>query len=400
MNFKIASLALREHGLGWPRFVIDLGRLDANIARIRPIATADRLRLVVKSLPCRGLIERIMAQTGTRKLMVFHLPFLIQAVRHWPHADLLLGKPLPAAAVQAFYRFHQPQQGFDPARQLHWLVDTPARAAAHAAIARRFGTTLSVVIELDVGMHRGGVARPDQLEGLLGAIAAEHGALRLAGFMGYDAHAGKTLPWMRPLRAVGRANRRYAALLETARRLLAGDLPAEWIINGSGSPTCVLHGAESPLNELAIGSLFLKPVEFDLPQLAHFEPACWIAAPIIKRLSGVRLPHLEWLSGLSRRDTVFIYGGRWPARPEWPRGLRPSRLYGPSFNQQFFTVPKGAGPGVDEFVFFRPLQSERVLHSMGDVVVVSQRAQPIDQWSVLTHGDSALNELDSCTAAK
>ena len=382
MNFAACSSALREHGLGWPKFIIDLARLDANVARLRRSVVDQQLRLVVKSLPCPDLLARLMGALGTQRLMVFHLPFLLQVVRHWPQADIMLGKPLPAAAVSAFYRAFDVSGPFDSARALHWLVDTPARVRAYVVIARRFGVRMNVVVELDVGMHRGGAGDSEALRAVLDAIAAGKGTLALSGFMGYDAHAAKGVPWLSRKRAVAQANAVYARLVEAARAMHPGLLPERLLCNGAGSPTCVFHGADSPLTELAIGSIFLKPAEFDLPQLASFEPACWLAAPVIKRLRGVRIPFLEAISRFSRRDTLFIYGGRWPVTPCWPDGLRDSSLYGPSFNQQFLTVPRRTTVGEDDFVFFRPLQSESVMPSLGDVLAIEPDGS-LASWPVL-----------------
>lgn len=382
-DFRVWSHLLREQGLGWPKFVIERSRLQANIERIGSVATGDHLRLVVKSLPCPSLIDYLMAATGSYKLMVFHLPFLLQVTERWPEADIMLGKPLPSAAVRAYFHATRGQGRKRRSGALHWLVDTPRRVADYRQIARDFNESMDVIVELDVGMHRGGAQDAPGLKAMLEAIAASDGTLRLTGFMGYDAHAGKGVPWLSRRRAVDRSNRHYRKLLDVAHasfpELVSGDL----IINGSGSPTCVFHAAGSPLNELAIGSIFLKPAEFDLPQLIDFEPACWLAAPVIKRLKGVRIPFLESFSRWSRRDTVFIYGGRWPARPAWPPGLRDSPIYGPSFNQQFYTLPRSGPVRVDDFVFFRPLQSEAVMLALGDVLVLD--GNEIEQfWRVFS----------------
>lgn len=380
---------LVEAGIGWPRFIIDRDRLDANITAVMQQAEGERLRIVLKSLPCPKLVERIMARTASRKLMVFHLPFLIAAAERWPQADLMLGKPLPAAAVEAFYGRIGSESGFDPRRNLHWLVDTPERVRAHAAIARRHDIRMQVVVELDVGLHRGGVETAAALDALLAEIARAGDRLVLTGFMGYDAHAGKSVPWLSRRTAVERANRRYRDLVAHARAQHPGLVPDEPLLNGGGSPTFMSHGdRHSPLTEVAVGSVFVKPAEFDLPQLAPFEPACWIAAPVLKRLRGVRLPFLEWAGALSRRDTIFVYGGRWPARPCWPDGMRDSPLYGPSFNQQFMTVPRSAPVAVNEFVFLRPLQSESVMRSLGPLLVIVD-GEVADEWPVLGEAGKA-----------
>lgn len=382
-DFASWSGSLGSQGVGWPRFVLDRSRLEANIDRVRSMFERRNLRLVLKSLSSPALIDYLMERTGTRRLMAFHLPFLLQAAARWPASDIMLGKPLPIAAVESFYSRIESIPGFDHQRSLHWLVDTPQRVAAHAAIARRFGVTMQVAIELDVGMHRGGANNAEQLWTVLDAVAREPDVLRVTGFMGYDAHAGKGVPWQSRRRSVSQANARYRRLLLAARESHSLLLPDDLIINGGGSPTCVFHDqSASPLNELAIGSVFVKPAEFDLPQLVAFEPACWLAAPVIKRLAGVRIPFLEWLSALSHRDTLFIYGGRWNALPCWPEGMRESRVYGPSFNQQLLTVPRSVRVQPEDFVFFRPVQSESLMTALGDILLIDDGVI-VDEWPVL-----------------
>ena len=382
LNLADLSVALREQGLGQPRFLVDQAALQANIDCMRRIAQGERLRLVLKSLPCPRLIDHLMQAGQTRKLMVFHLPFLLQAVRCWPQADILMGKPLPEAAIRSFYQQFDGTDGFVPGKQLHWLVDTPDRVGQLANLAREIGQSLSVAVELDVGMHRGGATLPDEVEAILARISQSRGGLTLSGFMGYDAHIGKSPPWVNRSRALARANSRFRALIDATRETAPALMPKKPIINGSGSPTCVYHDESSPVNELAVGSAFLKPAEFDLPQLDEFQPACWIAAPVIKRQRGVQLPFIESLSRWSRRDMLFVYGGRWHARPAWPAGMRESRLYGSSFNQQLFTIPRSVMPGPDDFVFFRPLQSEQVMLQLGDVLLIDDQ-RIAAHWPVL-----------------
>lgn len=382
MDCERLSPGLKERGFGWPLLLIDEQALDANLEKLLRALNGRPLRLVLKSLPCTALIDRALARAGAQRLMVFDVGMLLQAVQRWPQADLLMGKPLPMAAVELFFRDLPSSCAFDPARQLHWLVDHPERAAELAAFAGGKGLTMSVAVELDIGMRRGGAAGPHELAAVLEVIRSSDGRLRLQGFMGYDAHAGKAVPWRGQQSSVGLANQRYRALLDLARRDFTELLPPGLMINGAGSPTFMFHDQRSPLNDFAVGSVLLKPAEFDLPQLSAYRPALWIAAPVIKRQRGVRIPHLEALSVFSRRDALFIYGGRWPAQPCWPKGLRASLLYGPSFNQQLLSVPRQSKVGEGEFVFFRPLQSERVMQQFPEALILGDE-QPDERWPVM-----------------
>lgn len=376
--FTQLNALLRAQGPGRPLLVIDRARLRANCAKVKAALAPDKaFRVVAKSLPSLPLLQEVMAQMDTRRLMVFHQPHLNVLARALPDCDLLLGKPMPVAAAATFYR-SLGATAFDPARQLQWLVDSHDRLQAYLQLAQSLGTRLRVSLEIDVGLHRGGLAGPEALPPLLDLIAAHPQHLDFAGFMGYDAHVGK-LPAVLETRAqsFARACDAYRAMQAAlfARQPSwreRGDL----VFNGAGSPTLRLHGPESPLNEVAAGSCLVKPTDFDLDLLADLEPAAFIATPVLKAQDGVTIPGIEGARRLfaawnpNQQRSYFIYGGLWLARYESPPGLFDNGLYGKSSNQAIVTGSARLPLRVDDHVFLRPTQSERVLLDFGDLAVV------------------------------
>ncbi len=372
------SRALDAADLAQPCLVIDGDRLQANLDRLKSRQLPQTLRLVVKSLPSLPLLDACMAALDTRRLMSFHAPFLAQLLERYSDVDILLGKPLPAAAVRSVLsRFRDRPARID---QVQWLVDSEQRLAQYLEIAAALDISLRIAIEINVGLRRGGLDQPAQLDTLLGQIdRASH--LRFSGLMGYDAHAAKAPGG--PARALTAANQRYRAFVERCAGRADG-----LTLNGAGSPTHVLHQQDSPLNDVSLGSVLLKPTDFDLPQLADYQPACWIATPVLKRQQGVSVPFLStWTRLASRlpgrsRDSVFLYGGRWMATPDWPRGMQTHRLYGLSSNQQLMTIPAASDIAVDDWAFFRPSQSEAVLLQFGDLCVAHNGVLG-ERWPVL-----------------
>jgi len=95
--------------------------------------------------------------------------------------------------------------------------------------------------------------------------------------------------------------------------------------NTAGSPTYSLHAHDPVATELAIGSAFVKPRDFDT-KIAG--PSCprraFIATPVIKAVGGkTRIPGLEALSGVmpilrrQLRTRLFSFtAGHWLAEPE------------------------------------------------------------------------------------
>jgi D-serine deaminase-like pyridoxal phosphate-dependent protein len=389
--FQRLNALLKREGPPYPCLVLDLDRLDQNLDALKSgLHPTKHHRVVAKSLPSPRLLEHVMASTGSRRLMAFHQPFLNLQARDFPDADILLGKPMPVRAAQRFYEQHQGP--FDPARQLQWLIDSPQRLAQYLALAQGRSLRVNVNIEINVGLNRGGVEAPAELVEMARVIAANPQHLRFSGFMGYDPHVVK-MPSLfgSPHRLQAQVNQRYRALIDTLRREQPELVQGELTWNGAGSPNYVLHDEHSPLNDIAVGSALVQPTDFDLPTLDAHRPALFIATPVLKAGSGTRLPKLEKASPLiawwdpNRRHTYFIYGGRWMARFESPRGLRLNGVYGYSSNQEFVNASHAAQLAVDDYVFLRPTQSEALMLQFGDLVVVRE-ARVIDRWSVFGAG--------------
>ncbi len=213
--FTALGALLHDIGSGIPRLVVDLDRLDANLGRLLEMQSTESLRFVAKSLPSPRLLAHLFKRTGHQRLMVFHLPFLLQIVEAFPRADVLMGKPMPIAAMRRFYA-DRAVNGFDDVRQLRWLADTRERLLQFVELSRDLRRPVTVSIELDIGMHRGGIDQKKALTEMLDTIRGHQEELRLAGFMGYDAHVPKA-PWPHSISgASSKAKKRYGEYLEYA----------------------------------------------------------------------------------------------------------------------------------------------------------------------------------------
>jgi D-serine deaminase-like pyridoxal phosphate-dependent protein len=363
--FAALSAALKRARIAEPTLVIDRARLNANIAAVRSALTDTplALRLVTKSLQAPGLLRAVMAGCGTDRLMVFNSVMLETLARDFAGADVLLGRPLPAVSVDDFLHRHGGDTA--PASHPQWLVDSPARLAQYAAIARARGTPIKINLEIDVGLHRGGLPDPRAVAEVL-ALAKSEPLVKVTGLMGYDAQVMGV-----PLREaeLTRVKQRYA----DANAVLVGEFghdPAR-TLNTAGSPTYRLHLDDRVANEVAIGSGFVKPTHFDLDTLTTHTPAVFLAAPVLKRMDQALIPTLEgaaamlnWFDPNSRR-AYFTYGYG-DAEPVSPPGLRFSTLYG---ERAMLTSSAGVDLKEDDFIFFRPTESEGVLLQYGDLAV-------------------------------
>ena len=384
--FSRLAAALKREGLARPTLIVDLDRLDANIEATRRAIHPRAFRVVAKSLPSSPLLEYVMARGETRRLMVFHQPFLNALASEHPDTELLLGKPMPADAANRFYRHFRPG-AFDPSRQIQWLIDSPERLRQYREIAKAREVELTINVEIDVGLRRGGMRDPADLARLLAAIR-EDPRLRFGGLMGYDAHAA--LPETLGLRAreFEQVEARYRAFLEAWRVQSGGRDEAGLVLNAAGSPTYRMWDEVDGLaNELAVGSGLVKPLNFDIDTLAEHVPALFIGTPVLKVKEGLELPALD-LGPLhqawdpNRARTFFVYGGYWKAEPVSPPGLATHPVYGRSTNQEMLNGSRSVELAVDDTVFFRPTQSEFVMLQFGPIAAVRD-GRIVDTWAPL-----------------
>ncbi|MEQ9145666.1 MAG: DSD1 family PLP-dependent enzyme [Parvibaculaceae bacterium] len=384
--------AVKEAGLARPTLVIDKTRLDHNIATLKSHLGAQMgYRIVAKSLPSVPLLEYVMRATGTDRLMVFHQPFLNTVASRLPGSDVLLGKPIPVAAAARFYD-HLGPTSFDPARQLQWLIDTPERLEEYRTLANARDLPMRLNIELDVGLHRGGLTHPSELAPILAAIDADP-LLTFSGFMGYDPHLASVpdlLGWKQS--AFEGSTGLYKAFIEEAERHYGDSWAPETLtFNTAGSPTYQMHDATTHATELAVGSALVKPTHFDVPTLEDHQPASFITTPVLKKYEQTEIPALEALSGPTRlwdpntARTFFIYGGNWLADPVSPPGLRTNGLFGRSSNQEMLNGSNAVGLDVGDYVVFRPTQSEFVFLQFGDIALYEDGAI-VGNWPVFTQG--------------
>jgi D-serine deaminase-like pyridoxal phosphate-dependent protein len=380
--FAQLNALLRRAGPGRPVMLVDIDRMDTNVDVLSgSVGASKTYRVVVKSLPSVPLLRHVMDRARTDALMVFHQPFLNAVAEHFPDADALLGKPMPVAAARTYYRKLGAGDS-DPARQVQWLIDTRERLMQYRALARELGVTMRINVEIDVGLHRGGLPEPAALDPILQSIADDPDHLRFAGFMGYEPQlTGLGADLGHP--AVVEVLDIYRGFIDRAR---TRGIDVEGLtLNGAGSHTLRIYEGDSTMNDLAAGSGVVKPTDFDTFHLRDNVPAVFIATPVLKRYDALTVPGDPWMADLMQwwdpntRRLYFIYGGYWKARFVSPAGIEDPLYH--STNQQPITTSEGVDLAVDDYVFLRPTQSEFVMLQFGDLLVVRD-GEFVDRWPV------------------
>lgn len=391
--FQQLQKALQADGPGHPVLVLDMDRLDQNIATSQQYFSEEKaFRIVAKSLPSLPLLNYICTHANTHKIMAFHRPFLSLMIDQLPTAEFLLGKPFPVQAAKIFFT------GLDKAcdkqatsDRIQWLIDSKERAQQYLQLAQDLNLKLKLNIEIDVGLHRGGVTQIADLTPILSLINANADALEYTGFMGYEPHVAKV-----PLgnsQRIEAARHKAMAIYQQFINCVKHDFPAlyheQLTFNGAGSPTYQLYRDDPTLNDLCAGSSLVKPTDFDLATLTGKEPALFIATPVIKRLDSTNLPFIEAISALiaqynpNWQQSLFTYGGYWKAKPCSPQGLHNNPLYGRSSNQEIFNMSANTHLEQDDYIFLRPTQSEGVMLEFTDLLVIRD-GKIVDKWTMFT----------------
>jgi len=386
--FSGLGKALQDAGLVRPVLVLDYARLLHNAEQVRKnlLEGPERLpaRLVVKSLPAPAFMDLLMQVLQTQRLMVFNMPMLDQVLKLYPDADILFGKPMPVAAVRQWL---YTEANRDKLPQVQWLVDSPGRLLEYAGLAGSLRKTLRISLEIDVGLHRGGFATPEEVKAALEAAKAQP-MLEVSGLMGYEAHVGK-LPTVFNMqeKAWDACQKMYKDCVQVLRE--SGLSPEKMTLNSGGSLTYARHGVSTAANDISLGSAFVMPSDFDKPSLQEHQAACFIATPLLKTVNPALMPGLEWSDGLRRwwdpnaGRGYFIHGGHWLADPVSPPGLALSGIYGQSSNQELYLGSGSVSLLPDDFVFFRPRQSEAVFLQFGDIAVYNAEKGVIEaNWPV------------------
>jgi D-serine deaminase-like pyridoxal phosphate-dependent protein len=374
--FAMLSEALKEAGIFQPCLLLDLDRLDSNIALVKErLDPGLAVRLVDKSLACLPLLSYIGKALGTISFMTFHPPITQAVLEAFPDADILYGKPMPIGAARAVLT-----KGTADWSRVCWLIDSGERLAEYGALAAELDIELRIAFEIDVGLHRGGFASPDALSQALSTLSA-HKRLRCEGVMAYEAHAPH-IPGLfgGPAKALAQASQRAAAFVAC----LGAD--QRHILNIGGSKTALLHHGRVA-NEVSMGSAFVLPSDFDTPGLEGFQSAAFIATPILKVVEPMlpgppAVTRLLQAIGRFPRKGCYLYGGKWMAEPVFPEGMKTNGLLGLSSNQQFMGLPADAVARPGDYAFLRPTQSEAVLQQFGSIAVFSG-GRIADRWPAL-----------------
>jgi D-serine deaminase-like pyridoxal phosphate-dependent protein len=296
----MATYAEYEHAFAEveaPFAFVDLDAMESNAAEMLARAGSKPIRVASKSLRCRALLERTLASdTRFDGLMTFTLPETLWLAEQG-FENLLLAYPTTDAGALAELALRSVA---NPDGAPILMVDCVEHLDAIESVLGAGAAPIRVCIDLDaswwafggrvkLGPKRSPVHTLAQAVSLAREIDRRP-QLKLAALMAYEGQIagvgdlppgrrlrGRTIRWMQRRSAAELAERR-AAIVAAIREV--APLP---IVNGGGTGSLELTGAEDAVTELTAGSGFYAPTLFDHYSRFSLTPAAGFALPIVRK---------------------------------------------------------------------------------------------------------------------
>jgi D-serine deaminase-like pyridoxal phosphate-dependent protein len=234
-----------------PALLVDVAALDRNIARMAAFFVSGpcRLRPHFKAHKTPAIARRQLAAGSCVGLTC-------ATVSEAEAVDGLCDDVLVANEVVSAEKCAR-VASLARRTRLTAAVDSAAGVDALAAAARAAGVTIQVLVDLNVGQERCGVAPGDDAVVLATRVSTTKG-LMLRGVMGYEGH-------IQPIRdraeRDARAREAMQRLVETAQQIRDGGLSCE-VVSGGGTGTYDISGRVPGVTEIQAGSYALMDTDY------------------------------------------------------------------------------------------------------------------------------------------
>ena len=282
-----------------PFAFVDLDAMWANADSMLERAGEKRVRVASKSLRCRALLEAILARDERFSgLMTYTLPETLWLAEQG-FEDLLLAYPTADTGALGELALRSVA---NPAGAPVVMVDCAEHLDTIESVLGAGAAPVRVCIDIDagwwalggrvkIGPKRSPVHTVEQAVALAQEIARRQ-QIELVALMAYEgqiAGVGDQPPGRRLRGAAIRfMQRRSAAELAERRAAIAaavGEIAELEIVNGGGTGSLELTGAEDAVTEVTAGSGFYAPGLFDHYSRFSLAPAAGFALPIVRKSS-------------------------------------------------------------------------------------------------------------------
>jgi D-serine deaminase-like pyridoxal phosphate-dependent protein len=297
-----AGLERATAGLEAPFAAVNLKAFWANAADMERRAQGKPIRLASKSVRCRALQERVLQRPGFEGTLAFTLPEALW-LAELGFEDIVVAYPTAdRGALQTLAHLSRHR----PTARVAVMVDSVAQLDLIERAIGSHGSTIDVCIDVDAGLwmldgririgaKRSPVHTSKQATTLAREILVRK-PLQLVGIMAYEAQIaglGDAPPGRRlrgvAIHALQRRSSRELALrraeVVAAVQDVLHDASAQPLrfVNGGGTGSLELTGAELAVTEIAAGSGLYGPTLFDAYRAFQPAPAALFALPVVRK---------------------------------------------------------------------------------------------------------------------
>lgn len=358
-TISVASKPLRVDALSTPALVVEVEVFEANVAAMAGLleGTGKTIRPHVKTHRTPELARRQLGGSaiGATCATVGEAEAMVDA----GIPDIFVANEVvdPHKIARLAALAHR--------ARIAVAVDDPEPVALLAQEATRASVTLDVLIDVDILLHRCGVASVDDALRLARAVTDARG-LRLRGIMGYEGRVRLTDD-----DRAGKIARAYARLAEIRAALVDAGFPVE-VVSAAGTSTLREALADPWITEVQCGVYSLMEpelVNLGLP----FRCAAIIRGTVISRHPG------RIVLDLGRRVVGMEYG------PPDPIGFVATRI---AISDEHATIERADPlPALGSQVDLAPGQI-RTTFNLHDHVWVSRDGRIVDRWPITARGSS------------
>jgi D-serine deaminase-like pyridoxal phosphate-dependent protein len=259
-----------------PALVADIDALECNIATMaaRAKAWGVALRPHAKTHKCSAIARR--------QVLAGAIGIACATI---DEAEVMVEADLPGVLVTSpLATEHKVSRLMELAHRrpdLAVVADHSQHVTLLDEMARRSGVSLSVLVDLDVGDHRTGVATLEIALNLAQQIQATRN-LRFAGIQGYAGRIQHVAAFAKRSSAAAKVADQLAELC--TRLKLLGLVPS--VVTGGGTGTHAIDGPGGVFTELQVGSYIFMDAEYANVALDEgtqnpFEPALFVQTTVI-----------------------------------------------------------------------------------------------------------------------
>jgi len=244
--------------------------IAGNPLRLRPHCKTHKMPAVTRFELARGIVKHKCATLAEAEMLA-----------ECGVQDIFLAYNLVGPNIARTVAFVQRFPGVNLLVQ----ADHPKPAAELGSAMRAAGREVEVLLDLDVGQHRTGVAPGPAARALYATLATTPG-LRVAGFHVYDGHQHQREQAQR----AAAVEAEWCKVLELRKELQAAGLPVERVVCGGTGSFPIYARKQDPGLEVSPGTCVFNDAGYTeaFPDLA-FPPAALLLTRVISRPAADRV---------------------------------------------------------------------------------------------------------------